>query len=258
MIWGFHAVLSISCTVQWVFTCVGLLSHHYSSCCWNDSSLWASLICMDFPPQCASVSTKSMQNMQILFHWWFNPCVSLLPHQLSLAHKVRQQSFRFLVQELALCCGSGSEVGPEKASWAGYKNFFIQYQPVQVILYEAEVTWEVKYLPIVSRLSTSCFSRGVALRGTNSRGAFIVFLSNMEAISMHTLKHTHSPSHTHTYIYTHIQKGLGDCPLQCVLLYLSLRHTIHHSVDHCTLSPKAHNKTDTGGETKKEGKKERR
>lgn len=59
------------CTIKYVCTCVALLSHHYSSCCWNDSSLWASLICMDPPPphpHCTSASTKSMQNVKALIH----------------------------------------------------------------------------------------------------------------------------------------------------------------------------------------------
>ena len=57
---------------------------------------------------------------------------------------------------------------------------------------------------------------------------------------------------THQSTLAHTHKRVRDCPLECVLLYLSLRHTIHHFVDHCTLSPKAHNKTDIGRETKKE------
>lgn len=65
---------------------------------------------------------------------------------------------------------------------------------------------------------------------------FIIILYSQEMIREYTVKHTHT--HTHRR---------GDCPLECaVYLYLSPRHTIHHSVDHCILSPKAHNKPDTG------------
>lgn len=56
---------------------------------------------------------------------------------------------------------------------------------------------------------------------------------------------------------THMHKRAGRLSSGvCALLYLTLRHTIHHSVDHCTLSPKAHNKTDIGEETKQEAEKD--
>lgn len=79
-----------------------------------------------------------------------------------------------------------------------------------------------------------------SMRGRSAGWTFIVIRYSQEMMREHTVKHTHTG-------------GGGDCPLECVVyLYLCLRHTIHHSVDHCILSPKAHNKPDIG-----EGERER-
>lgn len=150
------------CTVLWACTCAGLLSHHYSSCCRSDPSLWAPLICMNLSPN-VHLCPQSQCRMCRLLLTDGSIFLSLLSHQLSQAHKV---------------------------------NIYIMYDYI-FRLYWLEVTWLIRQ-PLVFlshfNLMFQYFWREwrlFSLKGQKQYRSIYHISTSIKTMSMRTLKHTH-------------------------------------------------------------------